>query len=62
MDDQYDASYDDANRPTCKVVKRDGQKGARIFPKGCKVRSLARGAGQGRLTHLWVWCPRRRAV
>ena len=54
MDDQYDASYDDANRPTCKVVKRDGQKGARIFPKGCKVRSLARGAGQGELTERFT--------
>ena len=26
-------------KPTCKVVKRQGQTGARIDPKGCKVRS-----------------------
>ena len=23
-------------KPTCKVVKREGQRGARIDPKGCK--------------------------
>ena len=26
-------------KPTCKVVKRSNQKGARIHPKGCKVRT-----------------------
>ena len=26
-------------RPTCKVVKREGERGARIDPKGCKVRT-----------------------
>ena len=26
-------------KPTCKVVKREGQKGARIAPKGCVVRA-----------------------
>ena len=26
-------------QPTCKVVKREGQRGARIDPKGCKVRT-----------------------
>ena len=26
-------------KPTCKVVKREGQKGARIAPKGCVVRT-----------------------
>ena len=26
-------------KPTCKVVKREGQRGARIDPKGCKVRT-----------------------
>ena len=29
----------DADRKTCKVVKRAGQRGARIAPKGCKVRT-----------------------
>ena len=29
--------YDDPSKVTCKVVKRKGQKGARIYPKGCKV-------------------------
>ena len=29
----------DADRKTCKVVKREGQRGARIAPKGCKVRT-----------------------
>jgi len=27
------------NRPTCKVVVKPGERGARIYPKGCKVRS-----------------------
>ena len=26
-------------KPTCKVVKREGQRGARIDPKGCTVRT-----------------------
>ena len=26
-------------KPTCKVVKREGERGARIDPKGCKVRT-----------------------
>ena len=29
----------DADIKTCKVVKREGQRGARIAPKGCKVRT-----------------------
>ena len=29
----------EADRKTCKVVKRAGQRGARIAPKGCKVRT-----------------------
>ena len=29
----------DADKKTCKVVKRAGQRGARIAPKGCKVRT-----------------------
>ena len=32
-------------KPTCKVVKRQGQTGARIDPKGCKVRSEKDAAG-----------------
>ena len=33
-------------KPTCKVVKRSNQKGARIHPKGCKVRTdVDAGAG-----------------
>ena len=32
-------------KPTCKVVKRQGQKGARIHPKGCEVRTGVSGAG-----------------
>ena len=35
----------DNQRPTCKVVKRDGQKGARIDPKGCKVRTTKSQSG-----------------
>lgn len=31
-------------KPTCKVVKRQGQKGARIHPKGCQVRTGVSGA------------------
>ena len=37
--------YDDPNKVTCKVVKRKGQKGARIYPKGCKVRTEVDRAG-----------------
>ena len=33
----------DQNRPTCKVVTRPGQRGAKIHPKGCKVRNVAEG-------------------
>ena len=33
-------------KPTCKVVKRQGQTGARIDPKGCKVRSEKDAAGR----------------
>ena len=29
----------EADKKTCKVVKREGQRGARIAPKGCKVRT-----------------------
>jgi hypothetical protein len=29
----------EADKKTCKVVKRAGQRGARIAPKGCKVRT-----------------------
>ena len=32
-----------ADQPTCKVVKRQGQRGARIAPKGCKVRTEVTG-------------------
>lgn len=35
----------DNQRPTCKVVKRNGQTGARIDPKGCKVRTTKSQAG-----------------
>ena len=46
MNSKYDASYNDANRPTCKVVKHAGQKGAWIFLRGCKVRTLADQQGE----------------
>ena len=29
----------DTERPKCKVVLKDGERGARIFPKGCQVRN-----------------------
>ena len=32
-------------KPTCKVVKREGQRGARIDPKGCTVRTEKSAAG-----------------
>ena len=32
-------------KPTCKVVKREGQCGARIDPKGCKVRTTKDAQG-----------------
>ena len=32
-------------KPTCKVVKREGQRGARIDPKGCKVRTTKDAQG-----------------
>lgn len=32
-------------KPTCKVVKREGQRGARIDPKGCKVRTSVNTQG-----------------
>ena len=32
-------------KPTCKVVKREGQRGARIDPKGCKVRKTKDAQG-----------------
>ena len=35
-------------RPTCKVVKREGQRGARIDPKGCKVRTTKDTQGNKR--------------
>ena len=35
-------------QPTCKVVKRDGQRGARINPKGCKVRTTKDTQGNKR--------------
>ena len=34
-----------STRPTCKVVKREGQRGARIDPKGCKVRTSVSAQG-----------------
>ena len=40
-----DPQYDDPSKVTCKVVKRKGQKGARIYPKGCKVRTEADRGG-----------------
>ena len=38
-------------KPTCKVVKRQGQAGARIDPKGCKVRSEKDAAGKVKTTN-----------
>ena len=38
-------------KPTCKVVKRQGQTGARIDPKGCKVRSEKDAAGRVKTTN-----------
>ena len=35
-------------KPTCKVVKREGQRGARIDPKGCKVRTTKDTQGNTR--------------
>ena len=35
-------------KPTCKVVKREGQRGARIDPKGCKVRTAKDAQGNKR--------------
>ena len=35
-------------QPTCKVVKREGQRGARIDPKGCKVRTTKDAQGNKR--------------
>ena len=35
-------------KPTCKVVKREGQRGARIDPKGCKVRTTNDAQGNKR--------------
>ena len=32
-------------KPTCKVVKREGQRGARIDPRGCKVRTTKDAQG-----------------
>jgi hypothetical protein len=32
-------------KPTCKVAKREGQRGARIDPKGCKVRTAKDAQG-----------------
>ena len=32
-------------KPTCKVVKREGQGGARIHPKGCQVRTDVKADG-----------------
>ena len=29
----------DPSKPTCRVVKRQGQRGARIHPRGCQVRA-----------------------
>ena len=38
-------------KPACKVVKRQGQTGARIDPKGCKVRSEKDAAGKVKTTN-----------
>ena len=35
-------------KPTCKVVKIEGQRGARIDPKGCKVRTTKDAQGNKR--------------
>ena len=35
-------------QPTCKVVKREGERGARIDPKGCKVRTTKDTQGNKR--------------
>ena len=32
-------------KPTCKAVTRPGQRGARVHPKGCKVRNRVQGDG-----------------
>ena len=32
-------------KPTCKVVKREGEGGARIHPLGCQVRTDVKGDG-----------------
>ena len=37
------------DKPTCKVVKRTGERGARIDPKGCKVRTTRTGAARTRI-------------
>ena len=36
----------DASRPTCKVVQRPGEAGARAHPRGCKIRSTVQPGGQ----------------
>ena len=38
-------------KPTCKVVKRQGQTGARIEPNGCKVRSEKDAGGRVKTTN-----------
>ena len=35
-------------KPTCKVVMREGQRGARSDPKGCKVRTTKDTQGNKR--------------
>jgi hypothetical protein len=37
----------DPSRPTCRVVKRVGQRGARIHPPGCQVRAEVAQVAQG---------------
>ena len=36
-------------KPTCKVVIREGQRGARIDPKGCKVRTSVNAQGSKKM-------------
>ena len=40
-------------KPTCKVVKREGQRGARIDPKGCKVRTTKDAQGNDSAGKRW---------
>eukprot|EP01043_Picozoa_sp_COSAG02_P008850 COSAG02_NODE_290_length_25531_cov_75.132392_18_plen_212_part_00 len=43
-------------KPTCKVVKREGQRGARIDPKGCKVRTTIIRSNSSKSDLLYPLC------